>query len=409
MAESITNVKYKKGAYIIVEGEKSDFSFFIVQSGRVILNRTMIVSEISKMDYSEGDTFEVESALTGRPRLFTAVAASDCSIIRVPVKLFDVLMQKRPSLVQKIILEFSQRMRNLDHVLTRISLEKQEFTYSGQLVIMGKYYEKVDMLQPASFSYYHYLKSNPNGKLAKVAQENYDRLLPSLGEDITKTFEEDPVNHLQEYKANHMIFGEGMPGDRMYFIQEGSVKICKIANNSEITLAVLSKGDFFGEMALLENKPRSANAIADTDCTLLVITTENFPILIQRQPKLIVRITTVLAERIWFLYRQIANVILPPGPDRLFDAILIFMERQNKGELTNRNFEINMSAKELLKYTGMEPKLANDTLRTFVKDHVITINNTKNTIVVGNPQYIQNRVSHIRNTFQDQYKRSKET
>lgn len=400
MAETITTVLYKRGAYIVVEGEKSNGAFFIIQSGNVVLTRAMTVPEISRVELGEGDFFEVESALTGRRRLFSAVVTNDCSMIIVPKNMFDVLIQKRPSFVQKIILQFSQRMRKLDHMLTQISLEKQNISDVSHLVKMGEYYKNADMLQPAAFSYYHYIKDNPKGIHIENAKASLDAILSSgkQVEEIQKTFEEDVSATLVTYRADTMIFGEGMFGEKMYFINEGSVKICKIANDSEITLAVIQKGDLFGEMALLEKKPRSANAIAATDCSLLVIRNENFPILIRRQPKLIIRITTVLAERIWFVYRQIANVILPQGADRLFDALMLFMEREGVEDTIKKFIEIKISPKEMMKHTGMDTKIANETMKNLLRDKIISIKN--NNVVINNPQYVSNRANHYRTLFE---------
>ena len=56
-----------------------------------------------------------------------------------------------------------------------------------------------------------------------------------------------------------MIFSDFQPGSEMFIIKEGSVKISKVTNDTEVTLAILKQGDMFGEMALLENKPRSAS------------------------------------------------------------------------------------------------------------------------------------------------------
>jgi CRP/FNR family transcriptional regulator, cyclic AMP receptor protein len=69
-----------------------------------------------------------------------------------------------------------------------------------------------------------------------------------------------------------VIFKEGDAGDRCYVIVSGEVRISKfIPNIGEEALAVLKPGDTFGEMALIDNFPRSAHAIANNDSTLLSI------------------------------------------------------------------------------------------------------------------------------------------
>jgi CRP/FNR family cyclic AMP-dependent transcriptional regulator len=69
-----------------------------------------------------------------------------------------------------------------------------------------------------------------------------------------------------------VMFSEGDPGNRCYVIMKGEVRISKfIPNIGEEALAVLKTGDYFGEMALIDNFPRSAHAIANTDIEILSI------------------------------------------------------------------------------------------------------------------------------------------
>lgn len=69
-----------------------------------------------------------------------------------------------------------------------------------------------------------------------------------------------------------VIFKEGDPGDKCYMILKGEVRISKfIPNIGEEALAVLKTGDYFGEMALIDNFPRSAHAIVNADSSLIVI------------------------------------------------------------------------------------------------------------------------------------------
>ena len=76
----------------------------------------------------------------------------------------------------------------------------------------------------------------------------------------------------ETHAKDTMMFFEGDPGKRCYLIIKGAVRISKfIPNIGEEALAVLKEGDYFGEMALIDNFPRSAHAIANTDVELLAI------------------------------------------------------------------------------------------------------------------------------------------
>jgi CRP-like cAMP-binding protein len=105
------------------------------------------------------------------------------------------------------------------------------------------------------------------------------------------------------YTKDAAIFKEGDPGDRCYIITAGSVRISKfIPNIGEEALAVLKPGDYFGEMALVDNFPRSANAIANEDSVVFGINkTELDKILIEDRDlgyKLLWTFTKTLSRRL---------------------------------------------------------------------------------------------------------------
>src|SRR3954467_13466794 len=78
-------------------------------------------------------------------------------------------------------------------------------------------------------------------------------------------------------KAGALLFRTGDEGDAMYLIEQGKVRICvRTKDGHEVTLTELDRGDFFGEMALLDGKPRSADAQVAVDARLAVLSREHF-------------------------------------------------------------------------------------------------------------------------------------
>ncbi|MCX6556848.1 MAG: cyclic nucleotide-binding domain-containing protein [Candidatus Aminicenantes bacterium] len=93
------------------------------------------------------------------------------------------------------------------------------------------------------------------------------------------------------------IFEESTTGKSLMIIVSGEVRITQKAKISgEETLSVLKKGDFFGEMALLEDLPRSATAIAHSDTFMLEISRENFLLFIEKDPASGAKILFILAK-----------------------------------------------------------------------------------------------------------------
>src|SRR5262249_22708547 len=100
-------------------------------------------------------------------------------------------------------------------------------------------------------------------------------------------------------KAGAVLFRTGDAGDAMYIIEEGKVRICvRIKDGHEVTLTELESGDFFGEMALLERKPRSADAIVAEDARLAVLSREHFLSFLRSSPDVALEMLTALANRL---------------------------------------------------------------------------------------------------------------
>jgi len=82
--------------------------------------------------------------------------------------------------------------------------------------------------------------------------------------------------HERDYLAGEVIFDEGEVGQTIYFLLEGEVTICRQGRPEDSQLARLGPGEFFGELGLLGNSIRTAQARADTDCRLLVLFSDDF-------------------------------------------------------------------------------------------------------------------------------------
>ena len=88
------------------------------------------------------------------------------------------------------------------------------------------------------------------------------------------------VCHEQRFVSAKTIFKEGEPGNRLYIIAEGDVRISRqIPGSGEEALAILKKGTIFGEMSIFDQSERSTDAIANTDCILITITRSDFELL----------------------------------------------------------------------------------------------------------------------------------
>jgi len=100
-------------------------------------------------------------------------------------------------------------------------------------------------------------------------------------------------------KAGAFLFRHGEQGDAMYIIEQGKVRICvRTPDGHEVTLTELGRGDFFGEMALLDGQHRSADALVSEDARLAVLSRDHFLSFMRSNPNIALEMLTALANRL---------------------------------------------------------------------------------------------------------------
>ncbi len=119
------------------------------------------------------------------------------------------------------------------------------------------------------------------------------------------------VTARRKYSRDAVIFFEQDLGDSMFMILSGSVKVAILSEDGrEIILSLLTDNDFFGEMSLLDNEPRSATAIAKMDTEVAVLHQKDFLAIVQRQPRVLINLLSVLSSRLRKANYQIGNLAL---------------------------------------------------------------------------------------------------
>lgn len=370
-------VNFKKDSYIVVEGKQNADRFFIIRQGKVRISKEVeVVEEEGGNILGPGDFFGVVSTMSSHSHIETAQALTDVTLISVQKDQYGQLIQNNTPVAMKIILQFSKRMRYLDEALTRLTLKNTAENDPSHLFKVAEYYAKQSQYNQAYYAYHQYIKYCPTGQNVQLARERMVKIGP-YAKAVYLDRRADEFN--RTYPKDAMIFSEGQPGEELYIIQRGSVKIVKIVDNNEVLLAVLKQGDIFGEMALLESKPRSASAIAYEDCTVLAVNRENFERMVGSQPQIITRLTQLLAERIWFIYKQLANTLISDPLGRMYDALLIQLEK-NRVTLGSLAYTFDFGPKELINMVGLPPADGNLVLRKLLENSKIRVVDNKVTV-----------------------------
>ncbi|MBL0213148.1 MAG: Crp/Fnr family transcriptional regulator [Myxococcales bacterium] len=132
----------------------------------------------------------------------------------------------------------------------------------------------------------------------------------------------------RDFPAGSVLFEEGQPGDYMYVVQTGEVEIRRQVGETERVLAILPPGEFFGEMAILNGRPRSATAVCKTKARLLVIEGKTFEAMMRARPEIALRIIKALATRLESANQHIELLLLPTPNHRVVQCLRHMADEQ---------------------------------------------------------------------------------
>jgi CRP/FNR family transcriptional regulator/CRP/FNR family cyclic AMP-dependent transcriptional regulator len=133
----------------------------------------------------------------------------------------------------------------------------------------------------------------------------------------------------RKYPKEAVIFFEHDPGDAMFMIITGRIKVTILSDDGrEIILSMLSDNDFFGEMALLDNEPRSATAIAVQETEVAVLYQKDFLSIVEKRPRVLINLLSALSARLRKANHQIGSLALLDVYGRVA-GVLLEMAREN--------------------------------------------------------------------------------
>ena len=164
-------------------------------------------------------------------------------------------------------------------------------------------------------------------------------------------------------KRGSTLFSKGDPGNSLYAVISGTVKMSiSSSDGRNAILNIIGPGEIFGEMALLDGRTRSADAIANSSCELFVIDKREFIPFVKSQPTLAMKFIELLCERLRVTSDQVEQIILQNLPGRLASALLRLTEK-HKAEPQGRTIAITQQ--EISEMVGMTRESINKQLRAW--------------------------------------------
>ena len=176
----------------------------------------------------------------------------------------------------------------------------------------------------------------------------------------------------RQYDRGTVIFHQGDPGAALFIIESGEVKICSPSPDGKETIfALLGPGDFFGEMALLDAEPRSADAVAQEPCRLLLLHRTDFLHFLKERPQVAVALLAVLSRRLRRTNQALQDLMFLDVPGRLARVLLQLAERQGREDATGIVLTSRLTQGELADMVGASRETINRWLRVYERQGLI--------------------------------------
>ncbi len=193
------------------------------------------------------------------------------------------------------------------------------------------------------------------------------------------------------FKKREIIFCEYELGEEVYFILNGKVRLVKVSNQKQKTLATMKKGDIFGEMAMLEKMPRSATCLAETDVELLVFNQESFLTLVQKNPSMGIKLIKNFAERIDDQRKKLSILLLENKASKILSTLIMLYERgQVEVDPNKKGVKITTSIESIQDWTNLSLSEVQSNLDFLKNNKILKIED--NGIVLMNLEYIKNLI-----------------
>ncbi len=172
-------------------------------------------------------------------------------------------------------------------------------------------------------------------------------------------------------KAGDVVFREGDDARTMFVIRRGKVRITKRVRGGEKTFAVLGPGEFFGEMAILNQQPRSATATATEETTLLEVDARRFETMLTKQAEIAVRMIQKMARRLEAADQTIAILVKRDPKTRVILGLMRECERHGFPGQDESSVVIDPDLDELSEALGVQRSETDEVIGRLIRVGVV--------------------------------------
>ena len=174
------------------------------------------------------------------------------------------------------------------------------------------------------------------------------------------------------FRQGETIFHQGDPGQVLYLIQSGQVRIFVMGDEGQETSVILyGPGDIFGELAVIEGLPRSASAVAMEDTIVLTLSRDLFREQMRRSPQLAFNFMKALSVRVRYSTQQVGSLAVLDVPGRLARKLLELAQQHGSVEPEGVRINTALTQSDLASLIGTTRESINKTLGTFRRQGLV--------------------------------------
>ena len=393
-------MQYTKGSIVYFEGDK-DERIFILQKGILVLTTTDVETHQPVTEQvKNGEFFGVKSALGRFPREETATALTDCVSIALTIQEFEQIFSSNKEIIMKMLRVFSNQLRLIHKKTEAILNNVPEDQQTGMIAVAKSFYNDEEYLSCCDICvkflslYPNTAKKDEVAKLYADAKLRNTKIKEKIKSSDTTEEDEEASGALKQfalpafkrfakqYKPGNVIISEFEPGNSFYLIQSGRVQLVKCVNGAKKNLDIMKPGEFFGEMAILDNSPRSATCVAIGNVECLEFNKGNFQLLIMGNPQIAIILLKLFCKRIYDQRRRLRTLAIKDVQARIADVFLMFDEMNPSVNANDRQRKFNVSAADVAHWAGLSPETTRDEINKFVEKRKIEVYD--NYIIVDN-------------------------
>jgi CRP/FNR family cyclic AMP-dependent transcriptional regulator len=192
-------------------------------------------------------------------------------------------------------------------------------------------------------------------------------------------------------RKGDLLFHKGDEGTALYIISKGLIKIAvPTRRGDEVTLAILTDGDFFGEMALLDDMPRSADATALEDTQLHVLSRADFLSFLIQNEHAVRAIIQVLSLRLRRTDDMVAEVCFLNVSARLAKRLVALVESRHQAEKGDEQYNLHLTQRELASLIGVSRETINKELKILREKGIVST--ARNAITIHDLERLKHRI-----------------